>query len=77
MGTIGEMKNKAYIIGGAVAVIIAIGIVIAVVQGSRGAPEWIAIRDNILPQFTTVLVNLLSLISFLSCLFPMFFILQR
>ena len=53
MGTIGEMKNKAPIIGGAVAVIIAIGIVIAVVQGSRGAPEWIAIRDNVLPQFTT------------------------
>lgn len=47
------MKNKVYIFGGLVGIIVMIGAIISLVQGSKGAPEWIAVRDNVLPQFTT------------------------
>lgn len=47
------MKNKGIIIGGAVAIVVITTTIFSLVQGSKGAPEWIAIRDLILPQFTT------------------------
>lgn len=47
------MKNKALIIGGLIAIAAIVGIAFSLVQSSKGAPEWIAVRDNVLPQFTT------------------------
>lgn len=47
------MHKRIPLIGAVAAIAITIGIGIAIVNDSKGTPKWIAIRDNILPQFTT------------------------
>lgn len=47
------MRKKASIIGAIVGIALVIGIVIIGVGKSRGTPEWLSVREHILPQFTT------------------------
>jgi|GEM_PF-994551 len=49
------MKKKVYIaISTILALAIAGAIVFTIVQKGRGTPEWISVRNDVLPQFTSV-----------------------
>ena len=46
------MKTKVYIIVSTILALVITGVIVfTVFQKSRGTPEWIAVRNNILPQF--------------------------